>query len=67
MFFVVVYQIGINVGGGGQFSCFGGNGGDGGKLGSYFFNKVLYCYDRSVEGGNVGLVFYGGGGGSKLF
>jgi len=52
-------------GGGGQSSCPGGNGGKGGKAGSWALNKAPHCVDRTAQGGNAGSAALGGGGGNN--
>ena len=61
---LVANQIGTYAGGGGQSSYPGGNGGDGGKPGSYPLNKAPHCYDKTAQGGNAGSAVQGGGGGT---
>ena len=65
IFLLVDNQIGTYAGGGGQSYCPGGNGGDGGKPGSYALNKARGCYDKTAEGGNAGSAVRGGGGGTR--
>lgn len=60
------FQIGTYAGGGGQATCPGGNGGNGGKPGDWALNKAPDCSDKSAAGGNAGSASIGGGGGTVL-
>ena len=57
-------QSGTYAGGGGQSSCPGGDGGNGGVAGNWPLNGAPHCYDRSAQGGNAGSAVLGGGGGN---
>ena len=64
MFFSL--QAGTPAGGGGQSSCPGGAGGNGGQRGQWPLGRAPHCYDRSrAQGGNVGSSIRGGGGGNN--
>jgi len=58
-------QLGTNAGGGGESSCPGGKGGDGGRAGDWALNKSPHCDHKSAQGGNAGTAVHGGGGGTK--